>query len=236
MNSRKVYACQSSLLASSPGTIVSNIKGYGSETSHGDSMDWLTAWSLCCGFSLDEDVTETVDDCLHYGKVTRFSVPADFREKVHRLCLSLGISSKAHVGMGDRFDSGVANVTISIPENFVWSVPDFERVKQSNYVYEASKSSKKFDYAMDIHDMNNVYPAIRELITKRGDKDCTPRGRCLSGYRTCSICSGADDDIMRLSPEVRMVCISRLVEEGVVHPYWGDGIPMRYPRYIDEYA
>lgn len=236
MNSSKVYTCQSSLLSSSPGTIVSDIKGYGSETSHGDNMDWLAAWSLCCGFSPDEDVVETLDDCVHYGKVTRFSVTADFREKVHRLCLSLGIYSKAYLGLGDRSDNGVANVSISLPENFVWIVPDFELVKRSSYAYDASKSSKRFDYAMSMHNMNNAYPAIRELINRRGDRECTPWGRCLSSYRMCSTCSGADMEIMKLSPEVRGSCISRLVEEGVVHPHWGDGIPREIPKYIDEYA
>lgn len=237
MDSHLVYACKTSLLASSPGTIVKNIEGYGSESSHGDTTDWLTAWSMCCGFSPDEDVIEIVDDCIHYGNLTRFSVPSDFRAKVHRLCLSMGIHSKACVSTGDNLRrDGVANLILSLPENFTWVVPDFEKVKQSNFANEASKSSKRFDYAMEMRNMKSVYPHIRELVVLSGGKNCSPWGRCLNKMRMCSSCGSADYFIMKLHPTVRQACVDRLVEEGVVHNDWSFMMPMKCLMYIDEYA
>ena len=236
MNSNQVDACKASLLSSPPGTMVQNITGYGSEASHGDTMDWLVAWSLCCGLSPDEDVIEIVDDCLHYKRVTRYSASADFREKVHRLCLSLGIVSEADVGWEDTYEIGVANVVLSVPENFTWIIPDFEKVKQSNFGYEASKSSKRFDYAMNMRTMNNAYAHIKEMVVKFRSKDCSPWSRCLKGMRMCSSCGSAGYFIMQLDPTVREACVERLVEEGVVHEQWSYMMPMKCLNYIDEYA
>lgn len=206
-------------------------------------MDWLTAWSICCGLwggSPDEDVIEDVievaDDCLHYGRVTRYSASAEFREKVHRLCLSLGIVSEADIGMGNRCEIGVANVTLSLPESFAWIVPDFEDVKQSNLAYEASKSSKKFDYARNMRIMNNAYAGIRDSVVRSGGKNCSPWGRCLNKMRMCSSCGSADYLIMQLHPTVRRACIDRLVADGFVHDQWAYMMPMKRLTYVDEYA
>lgn len=237
MNSSQVNACKNSLLESPPGTIVSSINGYGIEATHGDSMDWLIAWSECCGFSPDEDVIEIVDDCIHYGNVTRFYVPSDFREKAHRLCLSLGINSKACLPIGfNKMRDGIANLVLFLPKNFTWVVCDFEEVRKSNLAYEASKSSKRFDYAMNMRAMNNAYPAIRDSVVNSGGKYCSPWGRCLNGMRMCSRCGPADHLVMRLHPTVRQACVDRLVADGVVQTEWSIMMPLDITMYIDEYA
>lgn len=196
----------------------------------------MTAWSVCCGFYPDEDVIEIVDDCLHYGSLTMYSVSAEFREKMHRLCLSLGIVSKSHSDLGGRRGVGMANVTMSLPEGFIWVVADFDKVKMSNAAYEASKSSKRFDYAMNMRIMNKAYPGIRDLIVKFDGKHCSPWSRCLGGMRRCSSCSGADDDVMKLHPTVRRACVDRLVAEGIVNTEWGHMMPTKRLTFIDEYA
>lgn len=219
-----------------PGTPVRDIKGYGDLVKYGDEDTWLSAYSLCCGLPDDEEVIETIGDCIHYGTVTRYMVSCEFRDKVYNLASAIGIECRAFLRLEDESGNGFANLTACTPDNFMWTVPDFESVKKLILSREVKKSVQKFEYAEHLRRMDEAYPLIRDIIVRDGCRGCSPWARCNMGYGMCSRCLLASMHVSDLHPLVRDACVHRLVEEGIVNPGWGDNMPGKRPVYVDKYA
>ena len=236
MDSPTVMSCKELLLSSDVGTSVKSLPEFGPSESHGTHDSWLSAWALCCNLPVDTDVNDLVYDCMTFGRLTRFMVSGEFRERLYLMCDSMGIGTDVFRHEGVEYPRGYANLTMSIPKGFVWVVPIFDDVKRHNKEYGVQKSFRKYEYMKDIRVMNTQYPVIRDLLLKRGDRHCSPWGRCRDTCRHCLWCSGADGIIDSLPILSRGKCIDRLVSEDVVDSQWGDGVTRREPLYIDEFA
>lgn len=236
MYSIKFIVCKSSLLGAAPSTPVDQVPGYGNEETHGTRETWLRAWVAACNLSWNDEVLETIDECMRVGESTRLMVSGEFREKVYRISEAMGLFASAFTSLDHDLKRGFANLSVRLPPDFVWVVPDFARIERIEVIYRDQKLSKIIEHFRNLSVLDEKYPRIRDMIVERGARDCQPWGRCLCGYGMCSFCMLVDNLVTELPLSVRRECESRLVDEGVVQKGWMDGVPVETARIIDRFS